>query len=144
MSASLVSLLQKMMGFAILERNMFWSLKKEFAKRQICIDIISSQQSFRVAKKHLVHILNPGLHRNLIAHGNAAKALEIIKDKVDNELNIPVRNDDDSISNAPGNALLITGNIEPELKLLRTDTFAARLEETMFDFENTLCEGSTF
>eukprot|EP00559_Dactyliosolen_fragilissimus_P004937 CAMPEP_0184871964 /NCGR_PEP_ID=MMETSP0580-20130426/41018_1 /TAXON_ID=1118495 /ORGANISM="Dactyliosolen fragilissimus" /LENGTH=304 /DNA_ID=CAMNT_0027374695 /DNA_START=584 /DNA_END=1498 /DNA_ORIENTATION=+ len=81
--------------------------------------------------------LNPGLHRKLIIYGNTAKALEAMKEKLDNELNIPITEGDNNISNIPGDTLLITGNIEPELKLSYTDKFTSTSEDSVFDFDNT-------
>ena len=136
MNADLLETSQKMIGIAILKRNIFWSSKNEFNKRQIRIDVIPSQQSFRVVKKYLVQILSPAIFRKCIIYGDAAKSLEYMKDKIDNELNIPIGNADDNLSNIPGDTLLIAGDIEPELKLSYADTFTSRSEETVDFNEN--------
>jgi len=60
-----------------------------------------------------------------------------MKEKLDNELNIPITEGDNNISNIPGDTLLITGNIEPGLKLSYTDKFTSTSEDSVFDFDNT-------
>ena len=135
LNADLLETLQKMIGIAILKRSIFWSSKNEFNKRQIRIDVVPSQQSFRVGKKYLVRILSPAVFRKCIIYSDAAKSLESMKDKIDNELNVPNRDADDNLSDIPGDALLIAGNIEPELKLSCADTFTSRSEETVNFYE---------
>ena len=114
---SLLSLLQKMTGICILPNNFFWCGCSGMSKRTINIAINSSSQYLRNVKKHLLHALNSNHKHKCIVHGNAATSLTQIKDSVDNWL--------DHESPFLADTLLITGDVEPELKLACTEEFAS-------------------
>ena len=71
-------------------------------------------------------------NRKCIVHGKAATRLKETKEKVGNELNTP--NDDNTLVNVPGDALLITGDMEPELKLSCANSFTPKINIEICDF----------
>ena len=125
-----------MMGVKFLGANIFWASKSEMRKDHINVDIIPSQQAFRVVNKYLNGTLATENNRKCVIYGNTATRLEEIKDKVNNELNIP--NDDNALVNIPGDALLITGGMEPELKLSHADSFTSEINIETCDFKTDL------
>lgn len=71
-----------------------------------------------------------------MVHANSVKTLENIKGSADTWL--------DQEYLFPGDALLITGNLEPELKLLCTKEFAKHANEDFVIDEDTLCPRALF
>ena len=125
---SLLHLLQKMVGIRVLPSNFFWCGKKGMEKQTISINIISSSQPLRVIKKFLSSTLKDNLHKKCIVYANSATALESIKDSTDAWL--------DQENPFPGDTLLITGSIEPELKLAYTQAFCTVIAEDHVIDEN--------
>ena len=72
-------------------------------------------------------MLEKEISRKCIIHGNIAIMIEFIKEKFDHEVITQV--DDDHIVSVTSGTFLVTDGIEPEHKLLCTDSFAATLDE---------------
>ena len=91
------------------------------AKRNIKIDIVSSTQSLRVTKRVLASASSNNTNKKSIVCANSAKSLENAKDSVDSWI--------DQEHPFLGDAFLITGDTEPELKLAFAQEFANEVEE---------------
>ena len=117
----LLQLLEKMVGMRVLPSNFFWCGKKGMEKRTIQINVLSSTQPLRGIKKFLLSTLKDNSHKKSIVCGNSATALENVKDSIDAWL--------DHEHHFQGDTLLITGKIEPELKLAYSQAFTKVVSE---------------
>ena len=126
-NSTLVNLLEKMVGIRFLPSNYFWSNRRNMEKRNIKIEFVCTVQSLRVVKKSILSCLSKDTQKKCIIYSNTATSLESLKERIDSwldtEVNIPTLI-------IPGDTLLITGNIEPELKLAYTESFTTPFKQT--------------
>ena len=115
------SILEKMIGFTILQQNTFWAKQKSFMKRHIDINLRYSTQHFRLMKEYLIeHLEKNSTHKAILVTNTAQRATQC-----QHELN----NWLDTEAKLTGDSVLVIGDRDPELKFAYTVAFT----NTKFD-----------
>ena len=99
--------------------NLFWNGPNSFQKRNISISIKYSNQMFQFIKECLNTYIKPHIQSKVILSTNSASMLQLLQPWLDDWL--------DTVDNFKGDAVLVIGNKEMELKLAYTVAFTAKL-----------------
>ena len=118
----LFNILEKITGYNFDKRNIFWSERKQFERRNISIDLTVSPQLIKYCKESLHNVLSTNNFKKAIIYSNSAKSIKIIQEKIDLWL-------DGNETNINGDTMMINGDINAEQKFVNAKLFTKNLRD---------------
>ena len=118
----LFNILEKITGYNFDKRNIFWSERKQFERRNISIDLTVCPQLIKYCKESLHNVLSTNNFKKAIMYSNSAKSIKIIQEKIDLWL-------DGNETNINGDTMMINGDIDAEQKFVNAKLFTKNLRD---------------
>ena len=116
----LLEILEKTIGIKVLRENYLWSGRDKMARRNIRFNVKFTSQTTRHIKTVLSDTLSDNFTKKCIVYTNTASCLDQLKVDIEQWL--------DTSDDNRGDALIIQGDMKPEVKILSAEIFTKNVE----------------
>jgi len=124
----LLNILQRMIGIRVPPTMFLWSGRDCMQRRTVRISVSMTVQYLKQIKDILKKLLSDNLSKKAIIYTNTASKAEVIKQEIDSWLNLT--------SSFEGDTIMITGEMESEVKLISATTFTTEQSDPRSIIDN--------
>ena len=120
-NSTMLNILQRMIGIRVLPCNYLWIGRAMMARRHIRINISMNFFAMKIVKQVIQTTLFGNLNKKVIVYTNTTASLELLRSETESWM--------DFSDEIMGDALVIQGDLQPEVKFVSAEQFTRVVDD---------------